>query len=128
MTAARSFGAIPFDELFSLGQERDNERSLRGHSGLDHGRKGRGPLARDFVLWNNEIDKVVITRALWRLKASPYVDSAKAYDPMGAFGSGRLLWDAGLQLKLSILKARELTLSCGWDFRSGKHALYLAVK
>src|SRR5262249_28299573 len=55
--AGRIFGQAPFDELFMLGLERDNDLWLRAHIGTRDGRKGSAPLARDYFLSNWEIDK-----------------------------------------------------------------------
>jgi len=37
-------GAGPFDELFMLGLERDNDLRMRAHIGTRDGRKGSAPL------------------------------------------------------------------------------------
>jgi len=42
--AGKTLGDIPFDELFILGLERDNNLWLRAHIGTSHGRKGNAPL------------------------------------------------------------------------------------
>src|SRR4029077_9364734 len=38
--ASATLGSVPFDELFQLGVERDNDLWLRGHAGTAGGRKG----------------------------------------------------------------------------------------
>ena len=45
-----TFGDIPFDELWMLGLERDNDLWLRGHIGTRDGRKGSAPLGKDYFL------------------------------------------------------------------------------
>src|SRR5262249_48762500 len=42
--AGHTFGDSPFDELFVLGMERDNDLWLRAHVGTRDGRKGSAPL------------------------------------------------------------------------------------
>ena len=42
--AGKTFGDVPFDELFMLGLERDNDLWMRGHIGTRDGRKGSAPL------------------------------------------------------------------------------------
>ena len=44
--AGKTFGDLPFDELFMLGLERDNDLWLRGHIGTRDGRKGSAPLGQ----------------------------------------------------------------------------------
>ncbi len=41
--AGKTFGDVPFDELFMLGLERDNDLEMRGHIGTRDGRKGSAP-------------------------------------------------------------------------------------
>ncbi len=48
--AGKTFGDLPFDELFMLGLERDNDLWLRGHIGTRDGRKGSAPLGKDYFL------------------------------------------------------------------------------
>src|SRR6185437_16006512 len=48
----KTFGQVPFDELFMLGLEHDNDCDLwmRAHIGTRNGRKGSAPLGRDYFL------------------------------------------------------------------------------
>jgi hypothetical protein len=41
--AGKTFGTVPFDELFLLGLERDNDLWMRGHIDTRDGRKGSAP-------------------------------------------------------------------------------------
>ena len=59
LRAGRTFGQVPFDELFILGLERDNDLPLRAHIGTRDGRKGSAPLGRDYLLENWELNKNV---------------------------------------------------------------------
>ena len=47
----------PFDELFMLGLDRDNNLLLRGHIDTHDGRKGNAPLGSNYFLSNWETDK-----------------------------------------------------------------------
>jgi hypothetical protein len=53
----RTFGQVPFDELFILGLEQDNDLWLRAHIGTRDGRKGSAPSGRTYALSNWEVDK-----------------------------------------------------------------------
>ncbi|HWP41766.1 MAG TPA: tetratricopeptide repeat protein, partial [Blastocatellia bacterium] len=79
--AGKTFGEIPFDELFILGIERDNDLRLRSHIGTRNGRKGSAPLGRNYFLSNWEIDKNIYGNGLISLKLGPFLDSGKITDP-----------------------------------------------
>ena len=50
LKGGRTLGNVPFDELFMIGFDRDNDLWLRGHPGLRNGEKGNAPLGRNFLL------------------------------------------------------------------------------
>jgi hypothetical protein len=118
---------VPFDELFQLGIERDNDFWLRGHSGTDHGRKGAAPLGRRYFLANWEIDKNVWGNGLVTFKLGPFVDSGTIADSSGLFGSREWLWDLGIQGKVRVLNRLTVVLSYGRDLRGGRGVFYGTV-
>lgn len=123
--AGKTLGPVPFDELFMLGLERDNDLWLRGHIGTQHGQKGSAPLGRDYVLTNWETDKLVYSAALFTVKVGPFLDSGRAYDR--SLGSREWLWDAGVQSKLRVVGGLTLIVSYGKDLRGGRNAFYVTV-
>lgn len=125
--AGRTFGNVPFDELFMLGFDRDNDLWMRGHPGLRNGEKGNAPLGRSYVLMNAETDKSLYRGAFFTLKAGPFVDNGDIYDPSGYFGSPRWLWDAGIQAKFRVLGNFELMLGYGKNLRSGQNSFFTTV-
>ena len=125
--AGQTFGQPPFDELFTLGLERDNDLWLRAHIGTRKGRKGAAPLGRNYVLANWDIDKKIYENGFLELKMGPFLDSGKIYDPSRDFGSRVWLWDAGGQLKVRILGGPSVVFYYGKDLRSGHNAFYLTV-
>ena len=125
--AAKSRGSLPLDELYSLGLERDNGLFLRGHAGLDHGRKGAGPLGPDFVLGNFEIDRAVFQGSFMELRLGPIFDTGKTYDPTGYFGLPEWQFDVGIMMKLSVLRLAEIQLSYGRSLRSGGGAFFSQI-
>ena len=127
LRAGKSFGAIPFDELFILGLERDNNLWLRAHIGTRDGRKGNAPLGRDYALLNWEFDKNIYRHSLFALKLGPFVDSGRAYANSQGFGSQQWLWDTGAQCKLRTLAGVTFVFSYGKDLRSGHNAFYTMV-
>ena len=70
--AGKTFGEIPFDELFILGVERDNDLWLRAHIGTRDGRKGSAPMGRDYFLSNWELDKNVYSNGANEPQAGPF--------------------------------------------------------
>ena len=123
----KTFGQVPFDELFMLGLERDNDLSMRAHIGTRDGRKGSAPLGRNYFLSNWGMDKNVYDNGLLGVKLSPFLDSGKITDPLAGLGSKRWLWDTGIQAKLGVLGV-GFTLTYGKDLRSGNNAFYLLAR
>lgn len=120
-----TFGGAPFDELFTLGVERDdNDLWLRGISATRDGRKGNSPMGRDFVLWNSELDKIVYNGALFQVRIGPLFDAGRVWDESGLFGSQGWLWDPGAQVKVRVLDAFQVVFSYGHDMRSGQNTFF----
>ena len=122
----KTFGQPPFDELYMLGVERDNDLWLRGHVGARHGRKGSAPLGRDYVLSSWETDKNVFSNGFLAVKLGPFLDLGKIWDTSAALGSRKWLFDTGAQLKLRVLGV-GMALSYGKDLRSGNNAFFATV-
>jgi tetratricopeptide (TPR) repeat protein len=123
----RTFGEIPFDELFVLGVERDSDLWLRGHSGTRNGRKGNAPMGRNFFLSNWEIDKNVFNRSFINLKLGPFLDIGRITDPSSGLGSRKWLWDLGVQAKVRVLGQR-VVFSYGRDLRSGGDTFFVTFR
>jgi hypothetical protein len=119
-------GQVPFDELFQLGMERDNDLWMRAHVGTRDGRKGSAPLGTEFFLSNHEIDKNVWSNGLITVKLSPFVDSGKISGAGAALESRGWLLDMGIQAKLRVLGV-GLTFVYGKDLRTGNNAFYFAA-
>jgi hypothetical protein len=123
----RTFGEIPFDELFMLGVERDNDLWLRAHVGTRDGRKGNAPMGRNYFLFNWEADKNIYSNALITLKLGPFLDTGKITDPSSGLGSQKLLLDLGAQAKVRVL-GQTVAFSYGKDLRTGKNAFYVLFR
>ena len=118
------FGSVPFDELFMLGLERDNDLPARAHIGTIAGKKGSAPLGRTYFLWNTDFDRVIYDVGVLKIKLGPFLDSGKIADPAGVFGASHWLWDTGVQVKLTVFSTATLTVSYGKDLRTGRNAFY----
>jgi len=124
--AGKTFGQVPFDELFMLGLERDNDLPMRAHIGTRGGRKGSAPLGRNYFLSNWEADKNLYENGIVAVKLGPFLDTGQITDPSSALGSHKWLTDTGLQAKLSVF-GRGVVFSYGKDLRSGNNAFYVTI-
>ena len=125
LRAGDTFGESPFDEMFMLGIERDNDLWLRAHVGTHDGRKGSAPLGRSYALGNWEISKNVYRKALFNFRLGPFLDSGKILDSSSG-ARNKWLWDTGAQAKVDAL-GFGLVFVYGKDLRSGNNAFYVTV-
>ncbi len=128
VAGGKTFGQIPFDELFMLGLERDNDPGLwmRAHLGTRGGRKGSAPLGRDYVVSNWETDKNVYSAGFLTVKLTPFIDTGKMTDPEPVLATPKWLWDTGVEGKLKVLGV-GVALIYGKDLRTGNNAFYVTV-
>jgi tetratricopeptide (TPR) repeat protein len=119
-------GQPPFDEIYMLGMERDNDLWMRAHIGTRDGIKGSAPLGRRYFLFNSQIDKNIYSNGLLTLKVGPFLDSGEITDPGGSLGSQKWLWDTGAQAELRVLGV-GLTFVYGKDLRTGNNAFYFTA-
>ncbi|HEV7675925.1 MAG TPA: hypothetical protein VGQ12_15445, partial [Candidatus Angelobacter sp.] len=124
--AGKTFGKIPFDELFMLGVERDNDLPLRAHAGTRHDQKGSAPLGHDYFLSNWESDKHVYANGILTVKLGPFLDWGKILDSSSTLGPHKWLFDTGPQAKLNVLGV-GVVLLYGKDLRTGNNAFYANV-
>ncbi|HET9181265.1 MAG TPA: tetratricopeptide repeat protein [Candidatus Angelobacter sp.] len=123
-----TFGQLPFDELFMLGLERDNDPALwmRAHIGTRHGRKGSAPLGRNYFIANWDTDKNLYSNGLLTLKLGPFIDTGKITDPVSALGSQEWLVDTGAEMKIRVLGVGA-AFTYGKDLRTGNNAFYVTL-
>jgi Flp pilus assembly protein TadD len=126
LRVGKTFGNLPFDELFMLGVQHDNELWMRGHIASRDGRKGSGPMGRNYFLSNWELDKNAYRRGPFDVKAGPFVETGKITDPIPGLGSHKWLWDLGAQAKVRIFGI-GVVFSYGKDLRSGNNAFYVSM-
>jgi len=98
--------------------DRDSDLRLRGHPATISGRKGAAPV-RGYILLNNDFEKTVVGNSAVKLRAGPFVDTARV--------SSQSAWliDSGIQVKLSILSAFTFTASSDWNVHGGSHAIFI---
>jgi len=117
---------VPFDELFMLGMERDNDLWLRAHVGTRDGRKGSAPLGTHYLLANSEIDKNLYSNGLITAKLGPFFDTGRITGAPN-LESRKWLFDTGAQATLRVLGV-GLTFVYGKDLRTGNNAFYFAAE
>jgi hypothetical protein len=124
--AGKAIGAVPFDEMFLLGMDRDSDLWLRGHVVATDGRKGSGPISRAYVLNRNEISRTVLRTPFLRCDVGPFLDVGRVSE---AWRSGFRGWlvDTGLQSKFRFPGGLVFTLISGFDTRTGSSVIYTAV-
>ncbi|MGC2184592.1 MAG: bacterial transcriptional activator domain-containing protein [Terriglobales bacterium] len=125
--AGKTFGEPPFDELFMLGLERDNDLEMRGHIGTRDGRKGSAPLGRNYFLSNWQADKNVYRNGIFTVKLGPFLDTGKITDASSGLGSQKWLWDLGAQATVRVFGV-GVVFSYGKDLRSGNNAFYVSMR
>ena len=118
-------GQPPFDELFVLGMERDNDLWLRGHVGTRNGRKGSATLGTRYFLVNSSLDKNIYGNGLITVKIGPFLDTGKI-EGTSSLGSRNWQWDTGAQAKLRVLGV-GVTFVYGKDLRTGNNAFYFTA-
>jgi tetratricopeptide (TPR) repeat protein len=127
LRAGGTVGQLPFDELYMLGMERDNDLWMRAHIGTRDGRKGSAPLGQRYFLSNSEIDKNIYGNGLITVKLGPFLDTGKITDPAQNLGSQKWLWDTGAQAKVRVLGV-GVTFVYGRDLRTGNNAFYFTAR
>ncbi|MDE3166350.1 MAG: tetratricopeptide repeat protein [Acidobacteriota bacterium] len=125
-SAGTIVGQAPFDELYMLGMERDNDLWMRAHVGTRDGRKGSAPLCRGYVLSSWDMDKNVYS-GLLSVKLGPLLDTGKCSDALPGLGTRGWLWDTGVQAKVRVLGV-GFTVVYGKDLRTGNNAVYVTAE
>jgi hypothetical protein len=127
--AGTSGGALPFDELYFLGLERDTDLWLRAHIGTADGKKGSAPIGPDYLLANWEQDKIVHQGGLYSVLLGPFFDSGRVYGSPGQrFGFAAWMFDTGLQAKLRLPAGVQFVFTWGKDLRTGHNAWYAMLR
>jgi tetratricopeptide (TPR) repeat protein len=126
LRAGHTYGSAPFDELFMLGTERDNNLWLCGQIGTRDGRKGSSPLGYDYLLSNASLLRRVYSYGLFGVKAGPLLDVGRMSAPTSGLSTAQWLFDAGVEAKLTVM-GTSVVLTYGRDLRSGSNAFYGAA-
>lgn len=121
--AGGQLGTAPFDELYMLGVERDNDLWLRGHIGTRDGKKGSSPLGTDYLLANSDVYRRVYSNGLLGVQAGPLLDIGRMAAPTAGLSTSQWLFDTGAEVRLTVL-GTNVVLTWGRDLRGGHNAFY----
>ena len=116
-------GATPFDELFELGVEQDNDLWMRGHLGTRDGRKGSAPLGTSYFLSNSDVYRRVYDSGLFDVELGPLVDIGRMVAPTAGLSTSDWMVDAGAEARITVLGTKFI-LSWGRDMRTGNSAFF----
>lgn len=117
-------GKAPFDELYILGVERDNELVYRGLRNDADGRKGSAPIGDRFWLSSTDLTRRLARFTLAEIHAGPFFDAGVIRDSRGRFGDPRTQLAAGVQLELRLFGAFGVRLLYGRDLRTGQDLFF----
>jgi hypothetical protein len=123
LRAGRTFGSAPFDELYMLGVERDNDLWLRGSIGTRDGRKGSSPLGSNYLLSNSDFERRLYSNGLITLKAGPWVDIGHAGAATAGLAPRQWLLSVGIAARVNVL-GTGVVFTWGRDLRTGSNAFY----
>ncbi|HLK51105.1 MAG TPA: tetratricopeptide repeat protein [Bryobacteraceae bacterium] len=124
LRAGTTQGGAPFDELFQVGVERDNNLWLRGHAGTIDGKKGSAPIGRNYVLANWDLQKHLYRRGIFTLAGGPFLDTGRINDTFRRDRFGHWMVDTGLEASVRLAGAFRITLIYGRDLRGGGRVVY----
>ena len=126
LRAGYSFGRPPFDELFMLGVERDNDLWLRGLIATRDGRKGSSPLGDRYLLSNSDFERRFYSNGLLTLKAGPWLDIGRTHGPTAALSPDQWLFSAGIATRLTVF-GTGVVFTWGRDLRTGSNAFFATL-
>lgn len=121
-----TFGRPPFDELFMLGVERDNDLWLRGLVGTRDGRKGSSPLGDRYLLSNSDFERRFYSNGLLTVKAGPWLDIGRSHGPTAALSPDQWLFSAGIATRLTVF-GTGVVFTWGRDLRTGSNAFFATL-
>ncbi len=121
-------GPAPFDELFSLGRERDDNIPLRGHTGTYHGKKGVAPIGGQYFVANLDFVRETWRTPLFSVDIGPLLDVGRMWRQVAGRTPDRILVDAGAQIRLRFPSGFAIAFSYARDLRGGRGTFDMAMR
>ena len=128
LSAGRTFGDVPFDELFNIAMERDSSLWLRGHVGTHEGKKGNAPLGEEYLLWNSDAIPTIYRNELFRVGCGPFLDLGKVSSRTRRLGGDSTFVDVGVESRFQLAKAATVVVVYGRDTLRGTNVVYTAIR
>jgi len=122
----RILGAAPFDELFSLGRERDDAMGLPGYIGTRWGKKGLAPTGGQYAVAHFDLFHEVWKPWLGAVDVGPLLDAGRMWHQISGDFAGQILVDGGVAVRLR-LPGVSFVLSYARPMRGGVGAWDAAV-
>lgn len=119
LSAGAVMGKAPLDELFMLTYDRDYDLPLRGHDSRVDGKRGSAPIGRRYALANVDFYKTIWHPSLVTFDVGPVLDVGRVWDQIAPREQGKVLVDAGAQLRLELPGGFQVILSYARDLRGG---------
>lgn len=116
---------MPLDLFFLPGAASDADLPLRAHRRKSGGIAGRAPVGRTLALANLEVRQRVLRHRLADVGVVAFYDAG--YVGQRAFGTGRVLHDIGVGVRLSIRGASVFRLDWAYSPTDGKNALTVGL-
>jgi tetratricopeptide (TPR) repeat protein len=120
-------GNVPFDELYMLGIERDNDLWLRAHPGTRDGRKGSAPLGQSYFLSNFDLAKNLYSNGLLQVRLGPFFDVGRIGDAVPTPTAHKWLFDTGAQATVRAFGV-GVVFTYGKNLRQGNNAFYATLE
>jgi hypothetical protein len=122
LSAGAAMGRAPLDELFMLTYDRDYDLPLRGHASTIDGKRGSAPVGRRYILANVDLYKSIWHPPLIKIDAGPVLDIGRVWNQIAPREQGKILVDAGAQLRLGLPGGFQFVFSYARDLRGGSGA------
>jgi hypothetical protein len=122
LSAGAAMGKAPLDELFMLTYDRDYDLPLRGHNSSIDRKRGSAPIGRRYILANVDLYKSIWHPLVVKIDAGPVLDIGRVWDQIAPREQGRILVDAGAQLRLGLPGGFQFVFSYARDLRGGSGA------
>jgi hypothetical protein len=116
---------MPLDQMYAPGAAPDAEFPLRGHRLREQGVLGGVPIGRELGLFNIEVRREVWGSAAAGLGIAVFHDAASVR--RAALGSDRVLFDAGVGLRVRIGKNSLFRMDYGRSLRNDGSAVTVSV-
>jgi hypothetical protein len=112
-------GHPPFDELYMMTTDTDYDLPLRGHREARDGKRGRAPIGGEYLLANLDFYKKLLPLGPVTIDVGPVFDIGTIWREYLPRENGKLLVDAGAQVRFRLPGGFRAVFSYAFDLRTG---------